>query len=98
MPVQQETTLLCIGGLGVTVGVALAVYSSIRGARIWRYVAEHRLAPDLVRWNYLRRFVFSSVCAAYENATGDRASVRTTYLTGVAGLVLFFAGIILVAT
>jgi hypothetical protein len=89
MHIQQELGLLVMGVLGASLGVALAIFSSIRAAKIRDYVIQHALAPDQTRSHYFRGFDFPSVCAAYEKATHDRASIWITYLTGLLGMILF---------
>ena len=68
-----------------------------RGAKIRSYVVENSLAPELTKSFYFARFYFRGVSAAYEKATGDRASVWIAYGTGVLGLLLFVGGVMLVA-
>ncbi len=74
----------------------MAIYSSLRAAKIRGYVIENSLAPDLTRSYYFARFHFGGVSAAYEKATGDRVSVRLTYVSGILGMLLFVGGGMLV--
>ena len=96
MHIQQELGLLVIGVLGACLGVALAIYSSIRAAKIRNYVIQHALAPDQTRSHYFRAFDFPSVCSAYEKATHDRASIWIAYVTGLLGMILFLGSCLLV--
>lgn len=88
---------IALGVPACCLGIALAIYSSLKAAKIRDFVVKNALAPDLTNAYYLARFKFSGVCAAYEKATGDRASVRIVYLTGVLGALCFLGGVVLVS-
>ena len=83
-----------IGMSAACIGAILLIWSSIRATGIIRYVVEKNLAPEATRSGYRARFHFNVMSAAYVAATGKRAAVAPIYLTGVAGALMFVAGLL----
>jgi hypothetical protein len=93
-PVTLMTLIpaIVLGVPACCLGIVLAIYSSLRAAKIRGYVIENSLAPELTKSYYFARFHFGGVSAAYEKATGDRTSVWLTYVTGILGMLLLVGG------
>jgi hypothetical protein len=80
-------------GVAITVmGAVLAIFATVKGAKIRNYVVKNELAPDLTRPYYLTRFYFPAICAVYVKTTGDRVSVRLAVVIGILGLLLLIGG------
>jgi len=77
-------------------GLGLAIYSSVRTAKLRAFVIRNALSPEATKPYYLARFRMHEVLAAYESATGDHAAVRAVYVTGLAGMLCFVIGGLLV--
>ena len=92
----MPSTLIIVLGISVSgTGIALAIFASLKAAKIRDYVVKNELAPNLTKSYYFQRFYFPAVCAAYVKATGDRAGVWLVNATGILGMLLAVGGCLL---
>lgn len=87
---NMMTIISGIGSAGI--GLALAVWSSIKANSIRRHVAHKGLAPRALADQYSARFKFDTIAAAYVADTGKRSTIALIYLAGIGGIALFVAG------